>query len=554
LHNFFVIAGCLPLLTAAAATLAATNAIFSWILINTDSTLLFASLIAGCLPLLTAAAATLAAALQPPAPQQQQQQQQLYEPALLPPLPVQPANRAMQLLAMSLLRVFEQLATHVFARLLKSPLEGTQLELVPIVRLALAAVYSLQASPAAAATLDSAAAATCNAAASSSSVDAGKGRELSDSDVQQQLLLAALDVTVALAAAVQEEVVEVAEAAEDEESTRVLIGPFVTKLVVSADFLTLLLVYLAAVAKHWHGQQRGLSQVTAAAAFVAAYGKRSEWRQQQQLLQQLRQQQQQDAEQQQQQQAEDVLAVPDWHQQIMSGLGLRNVDLPDHLQSDQSDHGCGISPVSWILVAQTLDALLQIRCKLAKADQQIAKQWVVDQYLPNSTAAAAVAENRAMQLQPPRTATAAPNSSSSSSSVMHVRCPMIQQQLVLPLLLTMLELQALQPTDGVIFGLMPAMITALEIWLDVERKLDGKPMEEQPWGTCDTAMAAVAASQLLPQLLHVLGPAVLCVDRGLDEESDRALGVQATRVYGRVVFSVAKAGEISSSSSRQSNR
>jgi hypothetical protein len=301
----------------------------------------------------------------------------------------------------------------------------------------------------------------------------------------------------------------------------------------------------AAVAKHWHGQQQGLSQVTAAAAFVAAYGKRSEWRQQQQLLQQLRQQQQdKEQQQQQQQQAEDALAVPDWHQQIMSCLGLSNVDLQDHLQSD---HGSGISSVSWILVAQTLDALLQIRCKLAKAEQQIAKQWVVDQYLPNGTAAAAVAENRALQPQPPaRTATATPNS---SSSVMHVCCPMIQQQLVLPLLLTMLELHVLQPTDGVIFGLMPAMITALEIWLDVERKLDGRSMEEQPWGTCNAAMAAAAESQLLQQLLHVLGPAVLCVDRGLDEESDRALGVQATRVYGRVVFSVAKAGKKSSSSS-----
>jgi hypothetical protein len=147
----------------------------------------------------------------------------------------------MQLLAMSLLRLFEQLATNVYAgRLLKSPLEGTQLELVPIVRLALAAVYSLQASPTAAAT---AAAATSNAAASSHSVDGDAGHELSDSETQQQLLLAALDVTVALAAAMQEEVIEVAEAAEDEESTRVLIGPFVTKLVVSADFLTLLLVY-----------------------------------------------------------------------------------------------------------------------------------------------------------------------------------------------------------------------------------------------------------------------------------------------------------------------
>jgi hypothetical protein len=435
-------------------------------------------------------------------------------------------------------------------------------------------VYSIQATPLPAAADAAAAAAGDNAAGSSSSSDAAKraachgdtDRELSGIEVQQQLLLSALDVAAALAAAVQEEVVEVAESAEDEASTRVLIGPFVTKLVVSADFLTLLLVYLAVAAKHCHGQQQGLSQVTAAAAIVAAYGKRADWRQQQEQLQQLQQQQQQqhqqqqqqqdeEQQQQQQQQQDEAVAVPGWHEQLLAGLGSTDVCLPAQLDAESSSReAAGFNSVGWLLVAQAVDALLQIRCKLAQAGQLITQQWVVDAVLPDATAAAAVAENRVGKQQPAKSATAAP---SSSSSAMHVRCPVIQQQLVLPLLLSLLELQALQPDDGIIYGVIPCMITALEIWLDVERKVAEQQQQqqrEQPWGTCETAMAAMVESGLLPQLLHVLGPAVLCIDRGLDENADRMLAVHATRVCGRLVFSATKAGEcFSSSSSRGSS-
>jgi hypothetical protein len=85
------------------------------------------------------------------------------------------------------------------------------------------------------------------------------------------------------------------------------------------------------------------------------------------------------------------------------------------------------------------------------------------------------------------------------------------------------------------------MITALKIWLDVERKQ--QEQQQDMYDVCEPPVAALANTQLLAQLLHVLGPVVLCVAWGLTAKSHRALGGKVVLHYGQLLFFAMKGGE-----------
>jgi hypothetical protein len=349
---------------------------------------------------------------------------------------------------------------------------------------------------------------------SSSSSTAGRAGDGNITAALEQLLLSVFETVSVLCCALHKEVADpVLEQRIQSNHFHALSltdpSSAALQLLLSADFQTLLLLCIAAVTKLLHKLRQGRAKVTAAATLAAAYAKRSAWQQQQQ-----------------QQEEEDPLAVPEWHQQLASGLGLPRLNLPSASRPDPDNIN--------LMMSSAIETVLQARCTLAGTAQHTFEDLVVD--IPAAAAAAAV---EAMTAD---AAAGASNSSRSSSyaggdKALHLRCPLMQQQLVLPLLLTAVELQALQCNAELSFDTLPWMTTVFAIWADVEQQ---QQQQQQNAGSAAVVQKALADSGLLQHLLHLLGPAALLAARQAD---DRRLAVEVLRGYGSLVYIAAEAAE-----------
>jgi hypothetical protein len=428
---------------------------------------------------------------------------------------------------------------------------------VPVVRLSVAAIYNSQATAAEAAAVAAAEEVTdagwasisagngagsssriCRGSSGGSSSSSGTGGRGSSSgsgssssssanctaatasvisaEVKQQLLQTALNVVTLLSEALNTEVVEkaIGECTQRIPLIASLTDPNAAalQLLLSADFLTLLLVYVAAVTKQLHETQNGRAGFSIAAAVAAAYTKRAAWEQQQQQMVV----------------EEDLVKVPEWHRQLAAGLGLPGLNLgnSDSLQVDS-------------IVLTAFESVLQARCKLAGAVRHTLLEWVID--IPAAAANAAVT---ALALSRGGTGCASSSmhrtgytysSSTEEQPALHLRHLLMPQQLLLPLLLTAVELQALKCDAVLSYATIPFMDTALEPWIDLQQQ------QQQQGSVNPVLLRDMADFGLLPQLLHLLGPSVLFAVR---QAAKRTLGEEVVRSFGQLLCHAVVAGEL----------